>query len=251
MLEHPLLTPDHRLSPLEAYLDLLARANWKCSQVELGRRTVTIEPGQLLCSAGSLATRWKWPKTTVQRFLEALHAGRLAGRVNEGEASVLTLYPDGDMPQSELVVTRSTPTDKAVLDVPASAESRVDHRAHPEEFLENSPVPETDSQNNSSDGAPETCSEERATAPRKPPSPATPAKPAKHPLFDSEQFAQFVKETMESAHPPSLFDGSLVDGLRRRYVEVLRDSGKWEAVLAIFPELSPLYPPPVLELEVL
>ena len=231
LLEHPLLNPERRLSPFEAYIDLLSRANWKPSQVELGGRRVTIEPGQLLCSAGSLATRWNWPRTSVQRFLDALHAGRLAGRLSHSEATVLTLYPDGDMPKSELTVSPAEATDKCSLPAAEPAAARVGERALLKKDSET--APEQISPRSSSDLAPEPASEARARG-----------KPLPHPLFQSAAFAQFIKETMESARAPSLLGGSLMESLRSRYVQSLRDGGVWDAVLENYPELAALFPPP-------
>jgi hypothetical protein len=235
LLEHPLLQSDHRLSPLEAYLDLLSRANWKPSQVELGGRRLTVEPGQLLCSANSLASRWKWPRTTVQRFLDALHAGRLAGHVSATEATILTLYPDGDMPNSEHTVSRDQPAAKCGDEPAASAAQRADERALLKNASEQIP------RISCSDEVSEEVSKTSPPGERKhPPG----GKQPPHPLFRTDDFAQFIKETMESPHRPALFKGSLMESLRALYVKRLRDGDVWDAVLESYPELEAMYPVP-------
>jgi hypothetical protein len=59
----------------EAWLWMIAEAAWKPMTVRAGRAVLQIDRGQIACSLRFLATRWKWPETSVRRFLARLAAG--------------------------------------------------------------------------------------------------------------------------------------------------------------------------------
>lgn len=74
VFDHPMFAPEP-FSEREAWLWMIAEAAWKPMMVRAGRAVLQIDRGQIACSLRFLATRWKWPETTVRRFLSRLAAG--------------------------------------------------------------------------------------------------------------------------------------------------------------------------------
>ena len=74
VFDHPMFAPEP-FTEREAWLWMIAEAAWKPMTVRAGRAVLQIDRGQIACSLRFLATRWKWPETTVRRFLSRLAAG--------------------------------------------------------------------------------------------------------------------------------------------------------------------------------
>lgn len=68
-LGHPLLKDPARLG---AWFWLVARAAWKPTPYDVNGKIITVERGQLCVSIRQLSDEWKWPKSTVERFLTRL-----------------------------------------------------------------------------------------------------------------------------------------------------------------------------------
>ncbi len=63
-----------RFTPLEAWLDLLLRANHSPTKDLHGTSTlISVERGQVMTSQIELAGHWKWNRKTVKAFLSTLH----------------------------------------------------------------------------------------------------------------------------------------------------------------------------------
>ena len=74
VFDHPMFAPEP-FTEREAWLWMIAEAAWKPMTVRAGRAVLQIDRGQIACSLRFLATRWKWPETSVRRFLSRLAAG--------------------------------------------------------------------------------------------------------------------------------------------------------------------------------
>ena len=74
VFDHPMFAPEP-FTEREAWLWMIAEAAWKPMTVRAGRFVLQIDRGQIACSLRFLATRWKWPETSVRRFLSRLAAG--------------------------------------------------------------------------------------------------------------------------------------------------------------------------------
>ena len=74
VFDHPMFAPEP-FTEREAWLWMIAEAAWKPMTVRAGRAVLQIDRGQIACSLRFLATRWKWPETTVRRFLSRLATG--------------------------------------------------------------------------------------------------------------------------------------------------------------------------------
>lgn len=68
-LNHPLLKDPSRLG---AWFWLVAKAAWKSTPYDVNGKIITVERGQLCVSIRQLSDEWKWPKSTVERFLTRL-----------------------------------------------------------------------------------------------------------------------------------------------------------------------------------
>jgi hypothetical protein len=66
---------DEPLTEREAFISLVADANYKPSRLRLRGGAVELQRGQLLASTRFLAARWRWQEPRVRRFLN-----RLSGR---------------------------------------------------------------------------------------------------------------------------------------------------------------------------
>lgn len=72
-LDHQAFGPaGRRFNRWEAYCWLLDHAAIGPQDVEFQGKPVKIDRGQVALSVGSLAKAWKWPKSSVQRFLDGL-----------------------------------------------------------------------------------------------------------------------------------------------------------------------------------
>jgi hypothetical protein len=66
---------DEPLSKAEAWLWLVENACHKAKLFDASGTIITVERGQLATSVRRLAEAWKWPKSTVDRFLTRLKTG--------------------------------------------------------------------------------------------------------------------------------------------------------------------------------
>ena len=72
-LQHPVFgASDRPLSRWEAWCWLLEQAADAAIEVQVNRRVVSLERGQIPASLGRLTNAWRWQKLAVQRFLRGL-----------------------------------------------------------------------------------------------------------------------------------------------------------------------------------
>ena len=62
----------------EAWLWLIAEAQWKPTRKRAGRLLLNLERGQLAHSVRFMAMAWKWAPARVHRFLQRLQAEAMA-----------------------------------------------------------------------------------------------------------------------------------------------------------------------------
>lgn len=73
IFDHPIIGIRNRsYTEMEAWLWLLARANWKPTRVNNKGTIVVLDPGQLMAAHGYLATVWKWSIDKVRYYLQRL-----------------------------------------------------------------------------------------------------------------------------------------------------------------------------------
>lgn len=65
---------DEPFTEREAFDWLIAQAAWKDVVIKINDRPISLKRGQLSFSQRFLASKWKWPKTKVSRFLDKLKA---------------------------------------------------------------------------------------------------------------------------------------------------------------------------------
>lgn len=63
---------DKRLSKLEAYFDLLVMATHYKKHVSCFGQEFDMVPGEIVTSISELATKWRWQRATVRKFVDAL-----------------------------------------------------------------------------------------------------------------------------------------------------------------------------------
>ena len=56
----------------QAWVDLIGNARWKTGYTDIGGRAFKLKRGQLCRSISGLATRWRWSRDRVRRFLNTL-----------------------------------------------------------------------------------------------------------------------------------------------------------------------------------
>ena len=71
LAEHPLWLRE-RFTPGQAWVDLLLAAAWDDHESFATHGPSWIKRGQLLTSQMKLASRWRWDRETVRRFLREL-----------------------------------------------------------------------------------------------------------------------------------------------------------------------------------
>jgi DNA replication protein DnaD len=74
-----------------AWIDLLLLAAHKKHIVEIKGRAITLYPGQLCYSKRSLASRWKWDKRTVSKFLNMLQGLEMIYQTDVKVTTVITI----------------------------------------------------------------------------------------------------------------------------------------------------------------
>jgi hypothetical protein len=71
-MDHTVFGGTRRFNRWEAYCWLLDHAAFDHQTTTVNGKPVKLDRGQIALSVGSLAKAWKWPKSSVQRFLEGL-----------------------------------------------------------------------------------------------------------------------------------------------------------------------------------
>ena len=79
IFDHPFFNEDRPFSRLEAWLWMLAEAEWKPVRRSVGSSVISVDRGQFAHSIRFLAEAWGWPKTNVSRFLDRLKTGTMIG----------------------------------------------------------------------------------------------------------------------------------------------------------------------------
>jgi hypothetical protein len=88
VFDHPVFAREP-FTEREAWLWLIAEAQWKPVRKRVGRVIIALQRGQLAHAVRFMAQRWCWPRMRVHRFLQRLSAekmiryesGTLAGRI--------------------------------------------------------------------------------------------------------------------------------------------------------------------------
>lgn len=71
--------------------DLIFLAQWKDSDVDLGKRTIHLKRGQFLTSTRQLMALWHTNTTTVLDFLRVLEKNEMITRKRSGNVSIITI----------------------------------------------------------------------------------------------------------------------------------------------------------------
>lgn len=74
VFDHVLFKEHRALTRLEAWLWLIGRAAWKPTGLRRRTSILHVDRGQFAATIRDLATLWRWPKSTVERFLAELVA---------------------------------------------------------------------------------------------------------------------------------------------------------------------------------
>lgn len=78
--EHSFWTQKRVFSRAEAWIDLLAMAQWEPGNRLIGATIVALDRGELVASVRFLASRWGWPKSSVARFISVLQKEQMLVR---------------------------------------------------------------------------------------------------------------------------------------------------------------------------
>ncbi len=70
--ENELWLEPRRFHKLEAWIDVLLRANHKEAKVTIGNKTFHVDKGQFITSQIKLSEAWNWNRETVRKFLDLL-----------------------------------------------------------------------------------------------------------------------------------------------------------------------------------
>lgn len=82
---------ERELSKFEAWLDLIATAAFADHERIVLGRFIHLKRGELVASVRYLATRWRWKKTSVDRFLHVLQDRSKIGTRNETGITIISL----------------------------------------------------------------------------------------------------------------------------------------------------------------
>ena len=78
---------DHR----SAFIDLLLTANHEEKKIYFNGQQIEVKEGQRIVSVRSLAARWKWPKSKVERFLDRLEKDGMIKKESDTKKTLLTI----------------------------------------------------------------------------------------------------------------------------------------------------------------
>ena len=92
--DHPLWRKDP-FTYGQAWVDLLLLANDQDNRALVGQVFVDVPRGSLAWSERGLASRWKWTRTKVNRFLSLLKSDGMIDRVMDGNTTTIRIenYP--------------------------------------------------------------------------------------------------------------------------------------------------------------
>jgi hypothetical protein len=89
--DHTFWSAKRKFSKAEAFLDLIASANFAPKKVMVGNSLIYIERGQQVASLRFLAERWGWSKNKVSSFLKLLENDQILGQQQTQGQTILTL----------------------------------------------------------------------------------------------------------------------------------------------------------------
>lgn len=89
--DHPVLQSREPFSKREAWLWMVSAATWKAKSVLVDGRRVNLGRGQLAHSIRFMAEAWRWPKSNVARFLEALKTDTMIGTASGTSLTIITI----------------------------------------------------------------------------------------------------------------------------------------------------------------
>lgn len=116
--DHWLWKDNSKKSMLEAWLDILFRANHKDLKEPIGYDLVILKRGQLLTSQERLAIEWRWERTAVRRFIKMLEKDKMISVETSSKFTIITVCKYGDYqvgaPNKRPTNAQQTPTDKNV-----------------------------------------------------------------------------------------------------------------------------------------
>lgn len=88
--DHPLFARE-AFTEREAWLWMISAAAWKGMRVRAGRKIVDLKRGQLVFSERFMATKWRWSKTSVRRFIERLKSEAMVSALADRDATLITI----------------------------------------------------------------------------------------------------------------------------------------------------------------
>ena len=77
--DHPMFCSRKPFTHREAWLWILSEASWKDRLVRVDGRNIIVKRGQLAHSIRFMGDQWRWPKSNVLRFLDALKTETMIG----------------------------------------------------------------------------------------------------------------------------------------------------------------------------
>jgi hypothetical protein len=89
--DHPMFECRERFSKREAWLWLLSTATWKAKAIFVDGKRVALARGQLAHSIRFLADQWRWPRSNVVRFLNALKTETMIGTQTGSGITIITI----------------------------------------------------------------------------------------------------------------------------------------------------------------
>jgi len=87
---------DQPLTEREAFIWMIMEASWKDRERRVGEQVVPLRRGQLVASIRFLADAWKWPKSTVSRYLDRLKNRDMIGTASGTGLTVITINKYND-----------------------------------------------------------------------------------------------------------------------------------------------------------
>jgi hypothetical protein len=90
IFSHPVLVGEP-YTRMQAWVWLLGNAAWKATRARVGRAVIALERGQLAYSERFLATKWKWSKSKVHRFLSRLQTEAMVTLQTDHETNLITI----------------------------------------------------------------------------------------------------------------------------------------------------------------
>jgi len=82
---------DEPFTKAQAWIDLLLLANHKEKKISINGKPVVIQRGQYHTSVCKLASRWKWNRKTVSRFLDVLENDHMLSQVRTSTGTTITI----------------------------------------------------------------------------------------------------------------------------------------------------------------